>query len=291
MMKSGFVSIIGRPNVGKSTLMNALIGRKVSIITPKPQTTRMAIQGILHKDGLQIVFVDTPGIHKPKQKLGEVMNKMAYASMRDIDAILLIVDSGVPYGPGDAYLLEKIKDHHNVIIVFNKIDTTTYPLITKLKETYARLLPNAKQIEISAIRLANLEEIVTTLTELLPEGPAYFPEDVYTNFPEAFQMSEIIREKVMLLTKQELPHVIAVQIEQITDKGHTRYVNGTIIVEKDSQKGIIIGQGGQLIKRIGTLARRELESEFGKHFILELFVRVEDQWRDSLLRLKEFGFN
>lgn len=290
-MKSGFVSIIGRPNVGKSTLINALIGRKVSIITPKPQTTRMAIQGILHQDGLQIVFVDTPGIHKPRQKLGEAMNKMAYASLRDIDAMLLVVDSGVPFGPGDAYLLEKIKDHQNIVIVFNKIDTTTYPMMVKLKETYQKWLPNAKQIEISAIRLANLEEIIATLKDMLPEGPAYFPEDVYTNYPEAFQMGEIIREKVMLLTKQELPHVIAVQIEKIQDKGHTRHVHATIVVEKDSQKGIIIGQGGQLIKRIGTMARRDLEFEYGKHFNLELFVRVEDQWRDSLLRLKEFGFS
>ncbi|MFA5235937.1 MAG: GTPase Era [Bacilli bacterium] len=290
-MKSGFVSIIGRPNVGKSTLINALIGRKVSIITPKPQTTRNTVQGILHKEGLQIIFVDTPGIHKPHQRLGEAMNRMAYGSLYDIDAILLVVDSGLPFGPGDVFMLEKIKQHENVIIVFNKIDTTTYPLITSLKETYAKWLPKARQIEISAIRLANLEEIVNTLAEQLPEGPAYFPEDVYTNYPEAFSMSEIIREKVMLLTKQEVPHSIAVQIDRIEDKGHTRNIGATIIVEKDSQKGILIGQGGQMIKRIGTLARRELENDFGRHVILELYVRVEDNWRDSLLRLKEFGYN
>jgi GTP-binding protein Era len=290
-MKSGFVSIIGRPNVGKSTLINALIGRKVSIITPKPQTTRNTVQGILHKEGLQIIFVDTPGIHKPHQRLGEAMNRMAYGTLFDIDAILLVVDSGLPFGPGDAFMLEKVQQHDNVIVVFNKIDTTTYPLITSLKVTYAKWLPKAKQIEISAIRLANLDEIVNTLAEQLPEGPAYFPEDVYTNYPEAFSMSEIIREKVMLLTKQEVPHAIAVQIDRIEDKGHTRNIGATIIVEKDSQKGILIGQGGQMIKRIGTLARRELENDIGRHVNLELFVRVEDNWRDSLLRLKEFGYN
>jgi GTP-binding protein Era len=289
-MKSGFVSIIGRPNVGKSTLINALIGHKVSIITPKPQTTRLAIQGVYHRPGLQIVFVDTPGIHKPKQRLGEAMNRMAYASLRDIDAMLLIVDAGLPFGPGDAYLIEKIKEHQNIIIVFNKIDTTTYLKMQELKSTYGRLLPQAQHIEISAIRLHNLEEIITELEKRLPEGPAYFPEDVYTNYPEAFTLSEIIREKIMLLTKQEIPHSVAVTIEKIEDKGHTRNINATIIVEKDSQKGIIIGAGGSMIKRIGTLARREIEGEIGKHVQLDLFVRVESEWRDSLLRLKEFGY-
>ncbi len=289
-MKSGFVTIIGRPNVGKSTIINALIGRKVSIITPKPQTTRLAVQGILHRPDLQIVFVDTPGIHKPQQKLGEAMNRTAYSALREVDAIILVVDAGLPFGPGDAYLIDKLPKHDHILVVFNKIDTTTFPLVTMLKETYARYLPNAKLIEISAIRLHNLEEIIDTLEAIMPEGPAYFPADVYTNFPEAFALSETIREKVMMLTKQELPHVVAVQVEKIEDKGHTRTIQATIIVEKASQKGIIIGQGGTMIKRIGTMARREIEADSGRHVVLELFVRVEDNWRDSLLRLKEFGF-
>ena len=289
-MKSGFVSIIGRPNVGKSTLINALVGRKVSIITPKPQTTRLAIQGVMHHDDMQVVFVDTPGIHKPRQKLGEAMNRMAYASLRDIDVILLVVDAGEPYGPGDAYLIDKIKNLKTIIVIFNKIDTTNIKLVTTLKETYKRLLPDAPHIEISAIRMANLEDIIAALKERLPEGPAYFPPDVYTNFPEAFNIGETIREKIMLLTKQELPHVVAVQVEKIADQGPMRFVQATIIVEKDSQKGIIIGQGGQMIKKIGTWARHDLENEYGRHFHLELFVRVEAEWRDSLLRLKEFGF-
>jgi len=289
-MKSGFVSIIGRPNVGKSTLINALVGRKVSIITPKPQTTRLAIQGIMHRDDMQVVFLDTPGIHKPRQKLGEAMNKMAYATLKDIDVVLLVVDGGEPYGPGDAYLVDKIQNLKNIIIVFNKIDTTNVKLMETLKDTYKRVLPQATHIEISAIRMAGLEDIVATLKERLPEGPAYFPPDVYTNYPEAFNIGETIREKIMLLTKQELPHVVAVQVDKITDKGPLRVVEATIIVEKDSQKAIIIGQGGLMIKKIGMWARRDLENEYGRHFHLELYVRVEHEWRDSLLRLKEFGF-
>jgi len=289
-MKSGFVAIVGRPNVGKSTLINGLVGRKVSIITPKPQTTRTTIQGVLHKENLQIVFLDTPGIHKPRQKLGEAMNKMAYSSLYDVDAILFIVDSGLAFGPGDLYLIEKLKDYPNVVIVFNKIDTTNITLVNSLKEIYKTHFPNAPQIEISAIRLAFLDDIVKTLEAMMPEGPAYFPSDTYTNYPEAFAISEIIREKVMLLTKEEIPHVIAVIVDKIEDINKVRHLYASIIVEKESQKGIIIGNKGQLIKRVGVLARRDLEIQYGRRFNLTLFVRVEANWRDSLLRLKEFGF-
>jgi GTP-binding protein Era len=289
-MKSGFVAIIGRPNVGKSTIVNALVGRKVSIITPKPQTTRNAIQGVLHRPDLQIVFVDTPGIHKPRAKLGELMNQMAFASMRDIEATLLVVDSGLEFGPGDIFLLEKIKENKNIIIVFNKIDTTTVGHMEILKSAYHNFLPDSPQIEVSAIRKANLEGIIDLIKEKLPEGPAYFPEGVYTNYPEAFSIAEIIREKTMLLTEQEIPHVIAVSIDKIIDKTNKREVMASIIVEKKSQKGIVIGEGGALIRRIGNMARHELEDIYKIKFELELFVRVEADWRDSLFRLKEFGF-
>lgn len=289
-MRSGFVSIIGRPNVGKSTLLNALIGQKVSIITPKPQTTRQNIQGIYHGEDVQIVFVDTPGIHKPIKKIGETMNKAAFSSLKEIEAALLVVDVSQMYSFRDEFLITRLKEVKNLIVCFNKIDLTNVQLIEKLKAIYKEKFPQSRQIEISAIKKTFVGDVIKAIQELLPEGPPYYPKDIVYNYPESFLFSEIIREKIMLLTKEEIPHVIAVTIDKIDQSVKDKtIVHASIIVEKDSQKPIIIGKNGATIKQIGILARQEIEQIQQTHYDLQLFVRVEKEWRDSILRLKEFG--
>ncbi|MCX5775588.1 MAG: GTPase Era, partial [Firmicutes bacterium] len=218
MMKSGFVAIIGRPNVGKSTLLNSLCQRKISIITPKPQTTRTNIQGIFNSPEAQIVFVDTPGIHKPHYKLGEYMNKMAFSSIKDVEATLIIVDSSIPFGEGDQFLIDHFHTEGRVFIILNKIDVSTAELMKDLKAKYLAAFPNAEIIEVSALLNINVDQLVKRIIAILPEGPRYFPEGVYSDHPESFIISEIIREKVMLLTKQEVPHSIAVTVEKISPK-------------------------------------------------------------------------
>jgi GTPase len=289
-MRSGFIAIIGRPNVGKSTLLNVLVGRKISIITPKPQTTRTNIQGIFNGPDAQIVFVDTPGIHKPHFKLGEYMNKVAFSSVHDVDATLLVIDSSLPFGEGDQYLIEHVHPAGKLILVFNKIDLSTVEKLAELKQIYAGLFQDAEVFETVAADAINVDKLLKRLIELLPEGPRYFPEGVYCDHPESFVISEIIREKIMLLTKEEVPHSVAVAIDKITPKKDKTDIYATIIVEKDSQKGIMIGAGGKKIKSIGIRARRDIEELLGVKVNLILFVSVEEGWRDSAHYLKQFGY-
>lgn len=289
-MKTGFVTILGRPNVGKSTLINALVGRQVSIVTSKPQTTRNAIQGVYNGPNLQIVFVDTPGIHKPKVRLGESMNASAFSSLKEIDVLLLVVDAAQPFGAGDEYLISRIQLEKNIIVVFNKIDLTHVALIETLKARYRELLPQADQIEISAFKKVFLDDLLALIAKKLKSGPQYFPEGVYTNFPESFQIAEMIREQVLQLTHQEVPHSIAVHIDSIDVKPAGRVIKATIIVEKDSQKGILIGAAGKMIHKITVRAANTIEKNLGFSVQMELFVRVEKDWRNSLNRLKEFGY-
>ena len=289
-MKSGFVAIIGRPNVGKSTLLNSLCQRKISIITPKPQTTRTNIQGIFNSPDAQIVFVDTPGIHKPHYKLGEYMNKMAFSSIKDVEVTLIIVDSSIPFGEGDQFLIDHFHTEGRVFIVLNKIDVSTAELMKDLKAKYLAAFPTAEIIEVSALLNINVDQLVKKIISILPEGPRYFPEGVYSDHPESFIISEIIREKVMLLTKQEVPHSIAVTVEKISPKKEKTDIFATIIVEKESQKGIIIGKGGKKIKSIGIKSRADLQELLDCKVNIELFVRVEEGWRDSLRTLQEFGY-
>jgi GTPase len=288
-MKSGFVAIIGRPNVGKSTLLNALVGQKISIVSNKPQTTRLAIQGVYHDDGLQIVFVDTPGIHKPKAKLGEIMNAQAFATLQDIDVVCLLVDASKAYGKGDEYLVQRLKLIPNLMVIFNKIDLTTITLIESLKKQYAAVLPNAKQMEISAYKQLFLKELIMTLKGFLKTGPAFFPKDVLTNFPESFRLMEAIREQVLHLTYEEIPHSVAITIDQLKSEGKQRTLYATIIVEKDSQKGILIGKQGNMLKKIRERVVDNVGKNLGLTLSLELFVKVEPKWRDSPNRLKEYG--
>lgn len=288
-MKSGFVAIIGRPNVGKSTLLNALVGKKISIVSNKPQTTRLAIQGVYHERNLQIVFVDTPGIHKPKARLGEIMNAQAYAALQDIDLVLLLVDAAKPFGLGDQFIIQRLKQLQNLVIVFNKIDLTKVQLIESLKGTYATQLPQAKQLEISALKKTFIADVINTIKPYLKTGPAFFPKDVLTNFPESFQLMEAIREQVLHLTYEEIPHSVAITIDQLKSEGNHRTLYASIIVEKDSQKGILIGKQGSMLRSIRERVIKEVEKNMGLTLSLELFVKVEPHWRDSPNRLKEYG--
>lgn len=289
-MKSGFVAIVGRPNVGKSTLLNAILRRKISIISPKPQTTRNNIQGVYNREDAQIVFVDTPGIHKPHFKLGEYMNKMAFSSTRDVEATILVVDGSLHFGEGDQYLITHLKPQGQLFIAFNKIDLTNVLLMEELKSKYKEAFPNAIFIEISALNKLYIKELLDKLVALLPEGPKYFPDDQISDHSDAFIIQEIIREKILLLTRDEIPHSVAVIIEKMEEKKGKLDIYATIIIERDSQKAIIIGQGGKMIKRIGTKARYDIEQMSKKRVNLQLFVRVENEWRNTNRYLKEFGY-
>ena len=289
-MKSGFVALIGRPNVGKSTLLNAILNKKVSIISPKPQTTRNSIMGVYNDDESQIVFVDTPGIHKPYFKLGEYMNKVAFASTRDVEAIVLLVDSSLEFGEGDQYLVDHIHSDAPIFVAFNKIDLTNILLITRLKEKYRELFPNSKFIEISALNNVSIDDLIKELKNCLSEGPQFFPREQVTDKDNAFVISEFIREKILYLTKQEIPHSVAVYVEKIEEKKDKYNIYATIVVERDTQKGILIGKGGKMIKRIGVLARNDIETYLNKRVNLTTFVRVEEEWRNSTRCLREFGY-
>ena len=290
-MKSGFVAILGRPNVGKSTLLNGIMNKKVSIVTDKAQTTRNNIKGIYHGDNVQIIFVDTPGIHKPKQRLGKEMNDMAYSAAHDVDVSILVVDASEQFGAGDQFLIDHLDIHKTpLIIVFNKIDLARITDVQKLKETYQKAFPNAIQIEAVAKDKFNLDELVNKIAELLPEGPEYYPVDVYSDKDEIFQIKEIIREKVLKELRQEVPHSIAIYMENIEWEEKPITIRASIVVEKDSQKGIVIGAGGQRIKSIGLKARRDIEKLLGQHVFLELFVKVEEDWRDNESSLKKYGY-
>jgi|694.fasta_scaffold42902_5 GTP-binding protein Era len=289
-MKTGFVSIIGRPNAGKSTLINALIGRKISIVTSKPQTTRNAIQGVLNQPNLQVVFVDTPGIHKPKAQLGNAMNATAFSSLKDIDMILYVVDASVPFGTGDEYLINRIKNEDKIIVVFNKIDRTNVALIESLKVSYQHHLPQAACIEISALNKVFLTDLIELIQKKLKKGPLYFPEGVYTNYPESFMISELIREKIIELTRQEIPHSIAVHIDKIEDLKEGKYIQASVIVERQSQKAILIGEKGKMIRKIAYQATRDVQLLLKQSALIELYVKVEEDWRNSSSKLKEFGY-
>lgn len=290
-MKSGFIAIVGRPNVGKSTLLNAILDTKVSIVTDKAQTTRNNIKGIYNSDDAQIIFVDTPGIHKPKQRLGEEMDKMAYGAMSDVDGVLLIVDAGVNFGPGDDFVIEKIKNVKcPIFIVFNKIDLTNINKITTLKEIYKEKLPNSQMIEIVALEGFNVDTLINLIKDILPEGPAYYETDTVTDKDEIFQIKEIIREKALRILREEVPHSMAVYMNDISWEDSPIHIQATLVVEKDSQKGIVIGAQGKRIKAIGMSARKDIEQLLHKHVFLELFVRVEEDWRNQDKHLKRFGY-
>ncbi len=290
-MKSGFVAILGRPNVGKSTLLNGILNKKISIVTDKSQTTRNAIKGIYNAEGVQIVFTDTPGIHKPKERLGQEMNNMAYSAAHDVDANILVVDASVPFGPGDEYILEHL-DINNapLILVFNKIDEARLDKVENLKKIYLDKVPNAIMIDTVATERFNIDTLLNKLIELLPEGPAYYSMEEITDKDAIFQIKEIIREKVLRNLRDEVPHATAIYMDNIEWEENPVHIRASIIVEKDSQKGIVIGAGGKRIKAIGSQARKDIEILLHKHVFLELFVKVQEGWRDDEKSLETYGY-
>lgn len=280
--KSGFAAIVGRPNVGKSTLINALVGQKVSIVTAVPQTTRNRILGIVNRPNAQMIFMDTPGIHKPFSGLNEQMMAFVRQALSERDVTLFIVDATQKFGKGDEFALGLLKEYSaKTILLLNKIDVMKKLQLLPLMDRYSRLHTFEEIIPISALRCDGLAPLVEAVTRLLPEGPQYFPPEVYTDQPERFLAGEIIREKIIQHTRQELPYVTAVFIEQFEEKGNLTHILAIIAVEKDSQKPIVIGASGTRLKEIGTEARRELEKLFPPKVFLELHVRVEPHWRDN----------
>ena len=290
-MKSGFVAILGRPNVGKSTLLNAILNKKVSIVTDKAQTTRDDIKGIYNSEDAQIVFIDTPGIHKPHQKLGQEMNNMAFGAAHNVDASVLVVDSSKQFGEGDQYLIDHL-DINNapLIIVLNKIDLIKITDAKKLREIYESKFPNATILECVAKEKFNVDTLISRLIEILPEGPRYYDVTEVSDKDEIFQIKEIIREKILKTLRDEVPHSIAIYMENIEWEEDPIEIKASIIVEKDSQKGIVIGAGGRRIRDIGTKARRDIEKLLNKHVFLELFVKVSEDWRNQEDALSKFGY-
>lgn len=280
-MKSGFVSLVGRSNVGKSTILNAIIGKKISIVTPKKQTTRNSIQGIYNDNDSQIIFIDTPGIHKPINELGVKMDKASYSSIRDCDVAVLVVDASRPFGEGDQFLFDHLKFDCKLVIAFNKIDLTNIELVSALKEKYKEHYHPLAIVELSAIEKFGIEDLIKIIKENLDEGPQYFDLETITNMDIKFRIQEIIREKMLLLLKEEVPHSVAVICSDIVNDVTPIEVYAKIIVERDSQKGIVIGAKGKMIKRIGTLARKDIEQLIGRHINLQLMVQVVDNWRNS----------
>jgi len=291
-MRSGFVSLIGRPNVGKSTLLNSIIGKKVAITSDKPQTTRNMIQGIYNDEDTQIVFVDTPGIHKPNHKLGKYLNKQAYYSIDDVDVILFLVDASEGLGSGDKYIIEKLKEADKpVILIINKIDKLTKDeILVKISE-YKDLYNFSEIIPVSALKKDNVKTVVEVLKKYLPDSVRFYGEDEITNKPMHFLIAETVREKVFNLTEEEVPHSITCYVENIDNKKSSVNINVVIVVDRDSLKRIIIGARGSKIKEIGSLARVDIENLLGKKVYLELFVKVIKKWRDKEKYLSEFGFN
>lgn len=291
-MKSGFISIIGKTNAGKSTLINLITKNKISICTPKPQTTRNSIQGIYNDQDSQIVFIDTPGFLSPHQKLDEYMNKQAFSSLNGIDGVILLVDAGVPFNKEkDSVIQNNLKTLDvPLFIVFNKIDLTNIYLVNNLKKEYSQMFPNAELVEISAVRDVNVDLLLRKIKDILPEGFKFYPDDIKSDHPVSFLISEIIREKILLFTRDEVPHSCAVKVEKMVKNNNSLSINATIICERNSQKVIIIGKQGSMLKRIGIAARKDIEKLLNKKVNLETFVRVEERWRNSDTYLKEFGY-
>jgi len=291
--KSGFVSVIGRPNVGKSTLINSLIGQKVVIMSDKPQTTRNKIMCVLTMDDAQILFIDTPGIHKPKHKLGEYMLKAAENTLREVDVIFFVVDATEDIGGGERYILELLsKVKTPVILVVNKIDKIEKTKLLPIIQKYVALYEFAGVVPISAIEHTNLDNLIMEVKKYLEPGPQYYPEDMVTDQPERLVITELIREKVLHSTRDEVPHSIAVDIEEIvTRPNDTLYVRAVIYVERESQKGIVIGAKGQLLKEIGQLARIDIENLLGSKIFLDLWVKVKKDWRNKEGSLRSFGYD
>ena len=289
--KSGFVAVIGRPNVGKSTLINHIIGQKIAIMSDKPQTTRSRIQCIFNLEDAQMIFLDTPGIHKPKYKLGEYMLKAAEGTLKEVDVIFFVVDATEKFGGGEKYIIERLSATEKpVILVINKLDLLNREQVLPIISSYSEKYNFAAVVPISAIDGTNVDGLIEEAKKYLPKGPKYYPDDMVTDQPERLIVAELIREKILHLTDDEVPHSIAVDIDEMTKrKNGDTYVRATIYVERDSQKGILIGKKGSMLKNIGEQARPEIEMLIGTKVFLELWVKVKRNWRNSIGAIQDFG--
>ena len=289
--KSGFVNIIGNPNVGKSTLMNALVGEKLSIITPKAQTTRHRILGIVNHDDYQIILSDTPGILKPAYELQSSMMDFVKSALDDADILIYMVEVGEKELKNEGFFNKIINSSIPVILLLNKIDTSTQEEVEEKVEYWKAKVPNALVFVISALERFNVDSLFEKIIELLPEGPAYYPKDQLTDKPERFFVNEKIREKILIHYKKEIPYSVEVETEEFTEEEHIVRIRSVIMVERDTQKGIIIGHKGSAIKRVGAEARKDLEKFFEKKVYIELYVKVNKNWRSDNTQLKRFGYN
>ncbi|SDJ60160.1 GTPase Era [Alkalibacterium thalassium] len=291
--KSGFVSLVGRPNVGKSTLLNRMVGQKIAIMSDKAQTTRNKVQGILTTKSYQIVFIDTPGIHKPKHRLGDFMVKTAMSTFNEVDVVMFLVNVTEKRGPGDDFIIDKLKTVESpVFLVLNKIDQIHPDELLPIIEDYNSQMTFAEIVPISATEGNNVDRLLETVRSYLPEGPQFYPEDQVSDHPEYFIVSELIREKVLERTREEIPHSIAVVVDSMQREDNEKVVvNATIIVERKSQKGIIIGKQGKMLKDIGMNARKDIERLLGDKIYLDLWVKVQNDWRDKQQHLNDYGYN
>ena len=297
-MKTGFIGIIGRPNVGKSTLLNAILGEKIAITTDKPQTTRNTIRGIYThyaddtlKEDIQLVFIDTPGIHRPRTKLGQYMTDAATGTLKEVDAVVFIVDDKLSAGPGDKYIVDLLDSVTTPkILVINKIDKIGPEEYENIYSEYEELGIFEEIIGTSAVEGTNVDVVISKVAEFMDEGPMYFPDDMVTENPERFIVSEIIREKILMYLQDEVPHGVAVEIERYREEPDITKINAVIYCEKKSHKGMIIGKGGRKLKGIGKSAREEIEALLGTKVYLELWVKIKENWRDSDIALSNFGY-
>lgn len=290
--KSGFVALIGRPNVGKSTLLNYIVGQKVAIMSNVAQTTRNKIQGIYTSDEAQIVFIDTPGVHKPVTKLGDFMERSTLSALDEVDAVVYVVTATEKRGPGDNFIIERLKQvKQPIYLVVNKIDQVHPNDLPDIVAQYKDALPFKGIIPISALQGNNVNELVNELVNGLPNGPQYYPDDQISDHPERFVIAEMIREKVFMLTRDEVPHSVAVDVTSVKreDEEHV-HISANIVVERPGQKGIIIGKKGQMLKKIGTMARKDIEHLLGDKVFLQLWVKVVPKWRDKSAMLKDYGY-
>lgn len=288
--KSGFVAVVGRPNVGKSTLLNRLLGEKVLIVSDKPQTTRNKIRCIYSVPDMQAVFLDTPGIHKPHHKLGEGLVESAVTSLQEVDVIWFVVEPDLHPGGGDRFIVEHFSERTPVVLVVNKTDTMREEDKESVAAAYLALYPFVKVVFTSALHGEGIDELLSHLSSVLQPGPQYYPEDMVIDQPERFVVSEIVREKIMQLTREEIPHSCAVLVERMKEEEAIVHVDATIYVEKDSQKGIVIGKRGQMLREVGTQARHEIEALLGSKVNLQLWVKVRKDWRNKEQDLRMLGY-
>ncbi len=290
---SGFVSLIGRPNVGKSSIMNRLVGEKVAIISSKPQTTRNKIAGIITTDRYQVIFIDTPGMHKPKNRLGEYMMRVSKEALEEVDLVLYVVDGTSSLGRGERFVIEQLKKvRTSVLLVINKIDLLDKDQLPNIQNQYMEIMDFDRVVPVSALTGENMDRLLDDILQFLPEGPKYFPDDMITDQPTRVLVAELIREKALELLREEIPHGIGVEIDSMEhrDENGIMYIGATIYCEKSSHKGIIIGKGGKMLKDIGTKARHEIEGLLDNRAFIELWVKVKEDWRNNPSTIRTLGY-